>query len=77
MVVRRQSAPRVHGDRVAGSTAHQPRRYLIIIERALSRAETVDTILHEWAHAYSGDFTHGPQWGAAYARAYRAFHGCT
>ena len=48
----------------------------ITLEVALSHAETEDTLIHEWAHAYSGDFTHGPQWGLAYARAYRAFHGC-
>ena len=52
-------------------------RVVITIKRSLSSAETLDTVLHEWAHAYSGDFTHGPRWGAAYARAYRAYHGCT
>lgn len=66
----------MHTQRVHGHTTEQGRGMVITLEVALSYAETEDTLIHEWAHAFSGDFSHGPQWGMAYARAYRAFHGC-
>lgn len=76
VTVRRQPSPRMHQHLVHGHTQEQGRGMVITLEVALSPAETEDTLIHEWAHAFSGDFTHGPQWGLAYARAYRAFHGC-
>ena len=73
--VDRQELPCLGTDVVYGFTVARKRSYHITIRRSLSRAETTDTLLHEWAHAYSGDFTHGAKWGIAYARAYRAYHG--
>lgn len=42
--------------------------------RYVTRSEVEDTIAHEWAHALAWGLgsNHGPHWGRAYARAYRA-----
>lgn len=44
--------------------------------RRVSRQEFLDTLIHEWAHTLSWDTAptshHGPAWGRAYARCYRA-----
>lgn len=47
-------------------------------KRLRTRDEVVDTLIHEKAHVlvwFSAPTHHGPEWGIAYARLYRAFHG--
>jgi|TARA_R110000824_G_scaffold82768_9_gene207471 hypothetical protein len=56
-------------------------RFTIDIVRGLEVETAVDTLLHEWAHAVdqmeNGDAkdedAHRDSWGAAYAKAWRAF----
>lgn len=52
--------------------------YLIDIESRQPWQATVDTLIHEWAHALVWEASqdpvywgHGPIWGVAYARVYR------
>jgi len=54
--------------------------FRIRINRDLGWALAVDTLLHEWAHLLCWfncpeDEPHGPEWGIAYARVYRAYIG--
>ena len=46
----------------------------IVIDMHATEAETQDTLIHEWAHAMTGDLLHSDAWGVAYAKCYRAFH---
>lgn len=48
----------------------------ILICEESTQEETIDALIHEWAHALSDDMTHSRKWGIAYAKCYRAFHGC-
>ena len=57
-------------------------RFTIEIVRGLEVETAIDTLLHEWAHAVDqmengnpddDDDTHRDSWGAAYAKAWRAF----
>lgn len=46
-------------------------------KRIATRAELEDTLMHEMAHVlawFSAPSHHGPEWGVAFARLYRAFH---
>ncbi|RDJ35667.1 MAG: hypothetical protein DWQ19_12680 [Crenarchaeota archaeon] len=50
--------------------------FLILINRKLSEAYSIDVAIHEVAHAMSWgkekDF-HGPKWGIAYSKIYRKY----
>ena len=56
-------------------------RFTIDIVRGLEVETAIDTLLHEWAHAVDqmengdakDDDAHRDSWGAAYAKAWRAF----
>ena len=49
----------------------------IVIDEGNTKAETIDTLIHEWAHAMCGDdLSHSESWGVAYSKCYRAFHDC-
>lgn len=73
--VRRSAQVMIHHERVAASASRTGRVWTITIDAGLSRGELVDALIHEWAHAHSGDLTHSARWGRSYAAAYRAFHG--
>ena len=47
---------------------------ITVFTRGSSASELRDTIVHEWAHAmvWGAETKHGPEWGVAFARAYRA-----
>lgn len=47
---------------------------ITVFTKGSSASELRDTIVHEWAHAmaWGSETEHGPEWGVAYARAYRA-----
>lgn len=50
-------------------------RFFIVISEDLSPEAAEDTLIHEWAHLMTWgmeDDMHGPLWGQAYAKAYRA-----
>ena len=53
------------------------KRFVINIEKRQHNPLTIDSVLHEWAHALtwfgSDDDHHGPEWGLAYAKIYRRF----
>lgn len=61
-----------------GLTSKDPftQEYLIEIESRQSMTGSIDTLIHEWAHAMTwsstpcGQMPHGPIWGVAYAAAY-------
>ncbi len=45
--------------------------------RIRTRAELIDTLMHEMAHVlswFSAPTAHGPEWGVAFARLYCAFY---
>lgn len=49
----------------------------IVIDETNTKPETIDTLIHEWAHAMCGeDLTHSDSWGVNFAKCYRAFHDC-
>lgn len=53
------------------------KNFVIRLRKNQSHVLLVDSLIHEWAHALTWfgadeDF-HGPEWGLAYARIYRAF----
>lgn len=52
-------------------------KFYIFVDRRQVWALQIDTLLHEWAHALTwhgnDDDDHGPEWGLAYAKLYRAF----
>lgn len=47
---------------------------ITVVAKRATANEMRDTIVHEWAHAmaWGAETDHGPEWGVAYARAYRA-----
>ena len=48
---------------------------VIEIEESLTGQEAIDTLIHEYAHAVAWNrrgSDHGPAWGEAYSRCYRA-----
>jgi hypothetical protein len=62
------------------------RRYVIKVRKEMTEQETVDTLIHEWAHMMSwsaqDDRDHHPLagehdavWGVWYARIYSAYNG--
>ena len=64
-------------EEIHGDTTFNGQRFLIRLARRQSFALWADTLLHEWAHVLTfhgtdGD-VHGPEWGLAYARLYRAY----
>lgn len=57
-------------------------RFIIQVHKDLTVVETIDTLIHEWAHmmASGADWhplssQHDAVWGVWYARVYSAFHG--
>lgn len=44
----------------------------VCLEAALTEREAVDALVHEVAHILADTDGHGPRWGVAYARCYRA-----
>lgn len=73
------------GAKIAGFTTHvrefgdEPEHLYIMVDPRQSDQGVLDTLIHEWAHAMVWDASegeeyagHGPLWGVAYARAYRA-----
>ena len=57
------------------SPRHRCRVAMIDIDESLTGREAIDTLIHEYAHvvAWGTDKNdHGPNWGKAYARCYRA-----
>lgn len=84
VVVKRVDAVRLNHHDAFGTTEDKviegKKTYVISILRRATRAEVIDTLIHEWAHALShatsGGFKHDDAWGIAFAKVYRAFNDC-
>ena len=83
--VRVKYAPKIKydGHEVAGLCWREGRRIEIRIRLALSKRETIDTLLHEWAHAHTLRHAcmekrisrdHNDEWGLAMAKIYSALY---
>jgi hypothetical protein len=79
--VRVKYAPKIKYDShyVAGLCWREGRKIEIRVRLAHSRRETIDTLLHEWAHAHvlrhevmerRAERDHTPEWGLAFATIY-------
>ena len=57
-----------------GTCNRVPGRYIIEIDSSLRPCLATRILIHEWAHTLSWDAEddHGPAWGVAYSRCYRA-----
>lgn len=55
------------------------KKFYIKIDKRLSEQMAIMILLHEWAHALSWPYCgskeedHGPEWGIAYAKVWRAY----
>ena len=84
VIVKRVDSVRLNHHDAFGTTEDKiiegRRVYVISILRRATRAEVVDTLIHEWAHALvhasTGSFKHDDAWGVAFAKVYRAFNDC-
>ncbi len=53
--------------------------FKITIDKSISNDMAVETLIHEWAHVIAWTHEHdtvddhGPEWGLAYSRVFRAF----
>ncbi len=72
----RKPAVYVHQNRPLACCNIKGRVATIWLTASLTYEETIDALIHEWAHLLSRDFSHGKAWGVAYATVYRAFHEC-
>ena len=50
---------------------------LVRLDASKCRYCVADTLSHEWAHLMVPKATHGPAWGLAYSRCYRACQATT
>lgn len=83
VVVRRPlRAKKIAGKKTieCGYAYRRPRCYVILVNSKLSSVEQEETLVHEYAHALAyplqserGSMLHDRIWGAAYARAWRAY----
>jgi hypothetical protein len=68
-------------DGCLGQTQKVGNRIVVTIHKDMTEDETVDTLIHEWAHVLSWrpstvwNTDHDEHWGLEYAKVYRAFHG--
>ena len=69
-----------------GDCAKTDSAFYININKCLSEAAAIDTLLHEWAHARAWNYihdslnatgfekvAHDPSWGVAYSEVYRIY----
>ena len=50
--------------------------FLITLAKGMEPVQAADTLLHEYAHClawFSSGEDHGPEWGVAFSRCYKAF----
>tara|TARA_R100000458_G_C8278175_1_gene254049 strand:- start:1648 stop:1995 length:348 start_codon:yes stop_codon:yes gene_type:complete len=70
----------IYGDTDLKELKNGKRFFMIRVSQELSKAETLEVLVHEWAHAISWTSghgrirDHGAEWGLAYASAYRAIY---
>ena len=72
VIVRRTKMPANY----CGECDFENGNYLIKINKILSENSTIDTLLHEMAHAKSWEKDtehHGPTWGKEYSKLYRVY----
>lgn len=67
-------------DGEAAYTVKEGRVFTVYVSSGLTKLETIDAVLHEYAHVRSWRpshpfMHHDAQFGLAYAENYRAFHG--
>lgn len=81
VVCKRVSTAALGGDFADVSKARST--FTIRIARGLDDRQTLDALIHEYAHVMDWRpyhpliHDHGPTWGVEYARIYCAVHGCT
>jgi hypothetical protein len=57
-------------------TQARPKAFILRIRSGQSHTALMDALIHEWAHSLTPrNADHGPAWGLAYARCYRAAMG--
>lgn len=58
-----------------GKTYRKADRYLIILDSTMGPFAQRTVLIHEWAHTLSFGDGHGPEWGLAMSKVFRAYLG--